>query len=60
MKILYMASIYGLVTEIKRTIKKIYFYSGFYEETAAKEFKKKITAVFKVKTAVKGDVYSGF
>jgi hypothetical protein len=41
MKILYMASIYGLVTEIKRTIQKNYFYSGFYEETAAKQFKKK-------------------
>jgi hypothetical protein len=39
MKILYMASIYGLVTEIKRIIKKKN-YSGFYEETAAKEFKK--------------------
>jgi hypothetical protein len=37
MKILYMASIYGLVTEIKKYLKKTnYFYSGFYEETAAK------------------------
>jgi hypothetical protein len=45
MKILYMASIYGLVTEIKRTIKKIYFYSGFYEETAAKQFFKKFTVI---------------
>jgi hypothetical protein len=38
MKILYMASIYGLVTEIKRTIKKNY--SGFYEETATQFLKK--------------------
>jgi hypothetical protein len=48
MKILYMASIYGLVTEIKRTIKKK-IYSGFCEETAAKQFKKNysnFTAVF--------------
>jgi hypothetical protein len=36
MKILYMASIYGLVTEIKKIQKKNY--SGFYEKTAAKPF----------------------
>jgi hypothetical protein len=34
-KILYMASIYGLVTEIKKIKKK---YSGLYAKTVAKEF----------------------
>jgi hypothetical protein len=40
MKILYMASIYGLVTEIKK------YYSGFYEKPLQNNFEKKITAIF--------------
>jgi nucleoside diphosphate kinase len=51
MKILYMASIYGLVTEKKN-------YSGFYGKNAAKPFFKKIR-----KTICSGfsiDFYSDF
>jgi hypothetical protein len=68
MEILYMASIYGLVTEIQKitgflwknrynTIFEKKNYSGFYGKTAAKPF---LQRFFNVKTVVKVHVYTGF
>jgi hypothetical protein len=53
MKILYIASIYGLVTETKKN------YSGFYEKPLQNNFEKKFTAIFVVKP-LKKPFYSGF
>jgi hypothetical protein len=54
MKILYMASIYGLVTEIKRNnLKKNSFTAVFTKKPLQMNFKKKIYSGFYEKTAAK-------